>query len=396
MSETTGASTARAFDSLALSDLHVDQVYPGGTSGNVSDDPIARLLPVGNSGGIRYRGPRTAPSVIALLTSGEDLDWPDRLDAETGVLVYYGDNKNEGRDLHDTPRGGNVVLRNVFDWAHGGVGGRQHVPPIFVFSRVGRARDYRFLGLAVPGSSETSFSDDLIGIWRSNAGLRYQNYQASFTILDVSTISRAWIEDVLHDGGLTANAPGAWLSWQEGAPPRALLAPRTSDHRTRSEQEPTSPVDVAVVGAVYKHFAERPFDFEHFAADLVRMHLPAVTSLDVTRRSRDGGRDAIGLYRVGSGPGSILLDFSMEAKCYQPGNGVGVRELSRLISRLRHRQFGVLVTTSHLDSQAYRELKEDGHPIVVVAGREIAEIVRSSRGPGLSDLHSWLQSSYPG
>jgi hypothetical protein len=65
-------------------------------------------------------------------------------------------------------------------------------------------------------------------------------------------------------------------------------------------------------------------------------------------------RDAIGLYRVGVGAGGILLDFSMEAKCYAPGNSVGVRELSRLISRLRHRQFGVLVTTSHLDLQAYK------------------------------------------
>jgi hypothetical protein len=33
----------------------------------------------------------------------------------------------------------------------------------------------------------------------------------------------------------------------------------------------------------------------------------------------------------------------------------GVREMSRLISRLRHRQFGVLVTTSYVDNQAYRE-----------------------------------------
>jgi hypothetical protein len=44
----------------------------------------------------------------------------------------------------------------------------------------------------------------------------------------------------------------------------------------------------------------------------------------------------------------ISLDFALEAKCYAPENGVGVKELSRLISRLRHRQFGILVTTSFL------------------------------------------------
>jgi len=52
--------------------------------------------------------------------------------------------------------------------------------------------------------------------------------------------------------------------------------------------------------------------------------------------------------------------------------------MSRLISRLRHRQFGVLVTTSYVDSQAYREIKEDQHPIVVIAAADIVVILRST------------------
>jgi len=79
----------------------------------------------------------------------------------------------------------------------------------------------------------------------------------------------------------------------------------------------------------------------------------------VTRPSVDGGRDAIGTYRVGPLADRIALDFSLEAKCYAPENGVGVKELSRLISRLRHRQFGILVTTSFLGHQAYQELRSD-------------------------------------
>ena len=59
-----------------------------------------------------------------------------------------------------------------------------------------------------------------------------------------------------------------------------------------------------------------------------------------------------------------------------PGNGGGVRYTSRLISRLRHRQFGVLVTTSPLDAQAYKEIREDGHPVVVLAGRDIVDILK--------------------
>jgi len=50
------------------------------------------------------------------------------------------------------------------------------------------------------------------------------------------------------------------------------------------------------------------------------------------------------------GPASdpVAVEFALEAKCYAANHGVGVRETSRLIFRLRHRQFGVLVTTSYL------------------------------------------------
>lgn len=56
-------------------------------------------------------------------------------------------------------------------------------------------------------------------------------------------------------------------------------------------------------------------------------------------------------------------------------NTVGVREVARLISRIRHRQFGVLVTTSLIARQAYEEVRDDRHPIVFICGRDIAEIL---------------------
>ncbi|WP_298672548.1 restriction endonuclease [uncultured Sphingomonas sp.] len=71
----------------------------------------------------------------------------------------------------------------------------------------------------------------------------------------------------------------------------------------------------------------------------------------------------------------IQVDFALEAKCHAIASGLGVKVLSRLISRLRHRQFGMLVTTSFLTDQAYGELVEDGHPIVVCAGGDIAQLL---------------------
>jgi hypothetical protein len=39
--------------------------------------------------------------------------------------------------------------------------------------------------------------DDLQAIWRSKDGLRFQNYQARFTVLDLGAVSRTWVTDLL-------------------------------------------------------------------------------------------------------------------------------------------------------------------------------------------------------
>jgi hypothetical protein len=36
-----------------------------------------------------------------------------------------------------------------------------------------------------------------------------------------------------------------------------------------------------------------------------------------------------------------------------------------------------LATTSHLDAQAYREIREDDHPIVVLAGRDVIDRLKA-------------------
>ena len=96
---------------------------------------------------------------------------------------------------------------------------------------------------------------------------------------------------------------------------------------------------------------------------------------ELTRPWRDGGRDALGIYKIGTGYNHnppLTIDCALEAKCYQ-GHAVGVREMSRLISRIRYRQFGILVTTSWVDTQAYEEVVSDGHPIMIVTGADIAK-----------------------
>ncbi|GAA1786569.1 hypothetical protein GCM10009682_05890 [Luedemannella flava] len=70
----TDARSGVPFDQLVVADLTVDRSYLGGRAGNSGDDPIARLLPVGNQGGFRFVGsPRKREVRLAVLvSSGRD------------------------------------------------------------------------------------------------------------------------------------------------------------------------------------------------------------------------------------------------------------------------------------------------------------------------------------
>jgi hypothetical protein len=136
--------------------------------------------------------------------------------------------------------------------------------------------------------------------------------------------------------------------------------------------------------------------FENFAAQLWLRSDPNVASVEVTRPSRDGGRDAIGEYRLGPGVDPIRLQFALEAKCYNPdGGGLGVKMVSRLISRIKHREFGVFVTTAYVGDQPYKEVREDGHPIVFLVGRDLVEILKKMGFSTPTALATYLDTEYP-
>lgn len=139
------------FSKISSSSLIVDAIYEGGNVGNISDDPISKMLPVSNQGGFRYKGKNSAPELIVLYSSGHDIDWPDTLNKETGIYTYYGDNRAPGKELHDTPNKGNSILRGLFE-AVLDKEKRSLIPPIFIFEKnptEGSSRSVRFLGMAV-------------------------------------------------------------------------------------------------------------------------------------------------------------------------------------------------------------------------------------------------------
>lgn len=381
---------------LAETDLIVDHIYGGSRNGNASDDPLPQLLGVDNGAGFRHLGKRSGIDTLKLLalkSNFNDPDWPDHLDTESGLFTYYGDNKTV-RGIHDTPRQGNQILRNLFDARHSSIS-FDHFPVILLFGGTGQYRDLRFLGLAVPGAQNLGPDDDLVAIWRAKGpdNARFQNYKSVFTILDVPVVTRKWLNDVkIGNAVSSAHAPKPWLDWLSGRKYSPLYAPHSINIRNREQQLPQSAEDQKILSLLHNKYSKDPFAFEAAAVEVARLFMPDIGPCEITRPWRDGGRDAVGAYRIGTGRSAIEVEFALEAKCYAPnGKGVGVKELSRLLSRLRHRQFGILVTTSYLASQAYTELKEDKHPVVIIAGGDIVSTLKKRVG-SLELITKWLNS----
>lgn len=373
------------FPELVESDLLVDAVYEGGLDGQLSGEPISKLLPgSGNMGGFRVSGRGERKNWVVLFTTGEDRDWPDTLDLSTGQFVYYGDNKTPGHELHDTRAGGNKVLRHAFSRLHADHEPRCDIAPFLIFKKLPTAtaaRSVQFKGLAVPGFQGLSATEDLVAVWKSSDGQRFQNYRATFTILDVPVVKRAWIQDLAAGNSRTANTPKAWIDWLESGRYCPLAAEATTIIRSVEQQSPDTALKHRILAFVWQYFKDVPTAFEAFAARIYQMTDSRVIVDEITRGTIDGGRDAVGRYLLGLGDDPVYAEFSLEAKCYRPAlggdtpNTVGVKDVSRLISRIRHRQFGVLVTTSIVARQAYQEVREDRHPIIFISGRDIAEIL---------------------
>jgi Restriction endonuclease AspBHI N-terminal len=206
---TQAAEAGEPFSGHQTADMVVDRVYLGGPQPHWGADPLQHLLGVGVQGGIRARGRARDTRLVALRTSGADPDWPDVLDLSTGTVTYYGDNRRPGADLHQTPRHGNQVLRRTFDLAHGDAAARRRVPPYFFFEKAGPGREVRFRSVIAPGAPELTADEDLVAVWRSQAGMRFQNYRAKFTVLDIAVATPARIEDIAAGNPLSDACPGA-------------------------------------------------------------------------------------------------------------------------------------------------------------------------------------------
>ena len=379
------------FKDLERSDLVIDEIYCGGTATNISSEVLNKLMLCSNSGGFRQVKNKDGKYAYCVLyTTGEDIDWKDYLDAELGRFIYYGDNKKEGHSIHNTSRKGNEILRTCFEKLENN--DRDSIIPFFIFQKV-KGRDVRFLGLAVPGDDRLTKEEQLISVWSQKDGRRYQNYKAIFSILDVSTIDRRWLMDLKNSIDNSKYEPEVWKEWQKKGKCKHLTAKKVVQYRNKEEQLPKQEQDLKMIREIYNYFDD-PYEFEKCASKIAQLMDNNIVAYDLTKTRRDGGRDAIGKYRIGTDKSNIQVEFALEAKRYDINNSVGVKETSRLISRLKHREFGILITTSYVDMQTYKEIVEDGHPIVIIAAIDIIHILKKSGIKTVEDVKKWLKNNF--
>ena len=258
----------------------------------------------------------------------------------------------------------------------------------------------QFKGIAAPGFPGLPPTADLVAVWKSTGGERFQNYRAVFTVLDAAAISRSWIQSLVKPVS-PLDVPSAWTDWVDKGVYRPLVSEPTTNVRSAEDQCPQNDMAKAILETVWKHFRENPIAFEHFAARIFQLHDPRVIVDGITRPAVDGGRDAVGRYSIGLNQDPVFATFSLEAKCYAPpldghsANSVGVKDVARLISRIRHREFGVLVTTSFIARQAYQEVRADRHPIIFISGGDISNILIRSGFQTPEMVVAFLAAEFP-
>jgi hypothetical protein len=209
------------------------------------------------------------------------------------------------------------------------------------------------------------------------------------TVLRAPSISRRWLVDIVSGVASTDShhCPASWRRWVETGFYDALEAQRPRVPRPKKHQMPVDAFEQEILRTLFEEFTDR--EFEYAAAELVKLMDERFIELEVTPRSRDGGRDVVGLYKVGHDQHQLKLSVFIEAKKWDPNSGIGVKPVSRLISRIKHRDLGVFITTSYFDTQVQKELIDDNHPVLLVSGGDIARLL-AMKGISRGQLKDWV------
>ena len=67
-----------------------------------------------------------------------------------------------------------------------------------------------------------------------------------------------------------------------------------------------------------------------------------------------------------------------------------LRDVKKAGTEIAYGESLIAVTTSFLAEQAYKEIKDDGHPVWVLSGRDIVELLGANGITTVADVADWL------
>jgi hypothetical protein len=338
---------------------------------------------IGTTGGIRSKkylskklqselGSTSIPSFLILTTTDISQQyhnpWEDSVDYNAGQIIYWGDAKfdEKRRERKHHNFRGNMILSQIHELIL--LQKRHLVPPILHFSRKKKGWVV-FNGLCVLDRLETA--------WFEDKGRPIVNYRCHLSILDADEVPLSWVHQraVAEDlKSLDVGCPPAWRSYVNGQTNK--LYAWMGKLRGAEEQLPkTGSFDSAVL----KQIADlSPVNFEKFCRKLleeVATHTGIQHQVRGTRHVRDGGFDFFGRF-IFPEPLRYEIQFKGEAKKYSRTNGVGPKEVSRLVARLQRGEYGIFITTSYYTLDAQKEVGEDDYPVRLFSGIDLVNFLR--------------------
>ncbi len=338
----------------------IDQQYRD--SREPSSNQFHHWLGVKNSGGIRPLV-RADKSLAALILVSSHISvatynpWEDLLDPLQGRIWYWGDAKAHPSKTRDDWQG-NRYLQRV--WVAINEQRWDAVPPLLHFSKPAKGV-VKFNGVCV--------LSDLADAWMEERGQRVRNYMAKLDVLPIEICPITWIRSRV--AGAEVHAPVQWREYARSGRHGRLV---TFAKHVRGKDEQLPPEGSAERRLLHTLNEIDPFDFE-------RLVVRAFTSLDIsheihgTRRSRDGGFDFHGSFRLPP-PLSYGVDLKGEVKRYNPeANPVGPKDVARLVARLQRGEHGVFVTNSTFTQQAQEEVLEDRYPVDLLHGQRLTALL---------------------
>ena len=384
-------------------DLIVDQERLGGSCGHrnfywVTKSPPAAMAPArlekgiwpiasvtGPDGGLRK------PAVLIRISSHKagsaETPWHDDVDQIAGDATYYGDKRADDKFTRPDESPGNRILLEQQAFHHSPQReGRLTAAPLLFFS-----------GVAQEGSPKGHVRFDGVAVMRrvtlvsqiDSSGNYFSNYRFDCSLISLAEegewLPWDWIsarrrKDLTAEEALVA-APAAWREWVDDgmdAIPKVRRRVALATTLSAADQLPTpGSADDQTLAKVLEFYATRKHRFEALAARIMQVRLENAGHYVqgwLTRSSGDGGFDMVARLDLGSGLHAVPVVVLGQAKCTDRGPASAM-QLARLVARLRRGWIGAFVTTGFFTRGAQVELRSDEYPVLLIAGRQVAQTV---------------------